>query len=254
LNDGAPSLRTDGSGWEEAERWDDLAEQNGDAGETLFDLFQSASDGPDRLKQHVQGMTRHVRTRKHKRARNVTLDTSSKCGSPDGARRNWTDSEIKLLDLSVKRGLPIRHVEEMLEMMRSPGFNISDIRCSSFRNLLLRLEDDQDSEPEFQCFNLWKEGDGVQKVELYIRDLKSVFLEILTHADVGELDLFFRAIIDHSGNRWYTAHANSGTWWEDKQRRLGSDVAVGAALLYFDGTHIKQNIGVQGCYRKSKRF
>ena len=98
------------------------------------------------------------------------------------------------------------------------------------------------------------EGDGVQKVELYIRDLKSVFLEILTHADVGELDLFFRAIIDHSGNRRYTAHANSGTWWEDKQRRLGSDVEVGAALLYFDGTHIKQNIGVQGCYRKSKRF
>ena len=74
----------------------------------------------------------------------------------------------------------------MLEMMRSPGFNIFDIRCSPFRNLLFRLEDDQDSKPEFQCFHLWKEGDGVQKVELYIRDLKSVFLEILTHADVGE--------------------------------------------------------------------
>ena len=68
-------------------------------------------------------------------------------------------------------------------------------------------------------------------MEFDIRDLKSVFLEILTHADVDELDLFFRAIIDHSGNRWYTAHANSGTWWEDKQRKLGSDVAVGAAVL-----------------------
>ena len=74
----------------------------------------------------------------------------------------------------------------MLEMMRSPGFNIFDIRCSPFRNLLFRLEDDQDSEPEFQCFYLWKGGNGVQKVELYIQDLKSVFLEILTHADVGE--------------------------------------------------------------------
>ncbi len=37
----------DGSGWEEAELWEDLAERNGDAGETLFDLFQSASDGPE---------------------------------------------------------------------------------------------------------------------------------------------------------------------------------------------------------------
>ena len=71
-----PFLRTDGSDWEEAEIWEDLAEQNGDAGETLFDLFQSASDGPDRLKQHVHGMmTCNVRTRMHKRARNVTLDT-----------------------------------------------------------------------------------------------------------------------------------------------------------------------------------
>jgi hypothetical protein len=37
-------LRTDGAGWEEAELWEDLAEQNGDARETLSDLFQSASD------------------------------------------------------------------------------------------------------------------------------------------------------------------------------------------------------------------
>ena len=36
-----------------------LNRQNADAGKTLSDLFQSASDGPDRLKQHVQGMTRH---------------------------------------------------------------------------------------------------------------------------------------------------------------------------------------------------
>ena len=103
MNDAAPSLRANSSGWEEAERWEDLAEQNGDAGETLFDLFQSASDGPDRLKQHVQGMTRHERTRKHKRSRNVTFDMSSRCGSPDGTRHNRTDSEIKLLDLAVKR-------------------------------------------------------------------------------------------------------------------------------------------------------
>ena len=89
-----------------------MAEQNGDAGETLFDLFQSASDGPDRLKQHVQDMTRNVRTRKHKRPRNMTKDT--KCGSPDGDRSNWSDSEIKLLDLAMTGGLPIQHVEEML--------------------------------------------------------------------------------------------------------------------------------------------
>ena len=196
-------------------------------------------------------MKRHERTRKHKRARNATLHMNS--GLQD-IRRNFTATEIKLLDLATKRGWSIAEGEEVISILRCPRFKASDIRSTSFRNLLLRLEEDQDAEPEFRCINLWKEGDGKQKVELLIRDLESVFLEILTHADVGELDLFFRAVIDKRGNRWYTAHANSGTWWEDQQKRLGLDVAVGAALLYFDGTHIKQNIGVQGAYRKSKRI
>ncbi len=219
----------------------------------MFDLFKSASSGPDHLRRHVQGMKSHERTRKHKRARNVTYDMNPGC-NPRDKRRNFTATETRLLDLAIKRGWSTAEGEEVLSFLRSPSFNASDIRCTSFRNLLLRLEEDLDAEPEFRCINLWKEGDGKQKVELHLRDLKSVFLELLTHTNVGELDLFFRAIIDKRGNRWYTAHANSGTWWEDQQTRLGSDVAVGAALLYFDGTHIKQNIGVQGAYRKSKLF
>ncbi len=82
-------------------------------------------------------------------------------------------SESKLIDLATERGLPKEHDgEEILLMMLNP---------------------DQDSEPGFRGINLWREGDEKQKVELHIQDLKNVFLEILTHADVGESDLFLHA-------------------------------------------------------------
>jgi hypothetical protein len=81
--------------------------------------------------------------------------------------------------------------------------------------------------------------------------VKSVVLEIITNVDAGELDPFFHAVIDSDGHRWFTAHANSGTWWEKQQKKVGPDVAIGAALFYLDGVHIKQNIGLQAAYRKS---
>ena len=59
--------------------------------------------------------------------------------------------------------------------------------------MAMMLNPDQDSEPGFRGINLWREGDGKQKLGLHIQDLKNVFLEILTHADVGESDLFLDA-------------------------------------------------------------
>jgi hypothetical protein len=38
---------------------------------------------------------------------------------------------------------------------------------------------------------------------------------------------------------------------EKQQIKVGPDVAIGAAVLYFDGVHIKQNIGLQNAHRKS---
>ena len=144
-------MRTEG--WEDAEAVEDLADSDEDAGGRLFDLFQSASSGPDHLRCHVQGMKSHERTRKHKRARNVTFEMNPGC-YPRDKRRNFTATETRLLDLAIKRGWSTAEGEEVLSFLRSPSFNASDIRCTSFRNLLLRLEEDQDAETEFRCINL----------------------------------------------------------------------------------------------------
>ena len=49
--------------------------------------------------------------------------------------------------------------------------------------LFHKINSDSAAEPEFEVINLWKEGDGQQKVDLFICDLKSVFLEIITSID-----------------------------------------------------------------------
>ena len=43
-----------------------LSESDENAGERVFDLFQSVSSVPDQLQRHVRGMKRHDRTKKQK--------------------------------------------------------------------------------------------------------------------------------------------------------------------------------------------
>ena len=91
-------------------------------------------------------------------------------------------------------------------------------------------------------------------MELFIRDVKNVFLEVITSVDPSELDLYFHAVIDKHGKRWFTVHANSGLWWEKAQKKVGPNVAVGAPLFFIDDVHLKQHIGLQAAYCKSKHL
>ena len=221
----------------------DIDSDIGDEADDHFFLFKAASKGPDALKIYLDGLPRHVR-KKASAARNVTFDLQEPSS-------NLSPTELMLVEIATKRGWTEAEGDEFLAFLQHRDFNASDIASPSFRALFLRLKADSAAEPEFRVVNLWKEGDGEQKVELHYRDVKSVFLEIITNVDAGELDLFFHAVIDSDGHRWFTAHANSGTWWEKQQKKVGPDVAIGAALFYLDGVHIKQNIGLQAAYRKS---
>ena len=91
---------------------------------------------------------------------------------------------------------------------------MSDIKSFTFRSLLARL-DLEESEPEFECFDLWVEEDGEQEVKMHARKFKGLFLEILTDAKIGGVNLFADPKIGKDGNRWFTADANSGTWFQE---------------------------------------
>jgi hypothetical protein len=103
---------------------------------------------------------------------------------------------------------------------------------------------DKGKELTFHCADFWVEEDGELEVKMYYRCFKEVLLEILTDANVGAVDLFSQPIFDKNGRRWFTAHANSGEWWEEVQEKVGPDTAIGAGKVFFDGAHILQNVGV----------
>ena len=63
-------------------------------------------------------------------------------------------------------------------MLRRPEFNIKDVQSTTIVQLLRRLE-----WPFTECavstYNLWKPGDGNQRLELVIPDYLGMFREIM---------------------------------------------------------------------------
>ena len=223
----------------------DLFDERNDA-DDHYSLFKAASQGPDALKDYLEGLPRHARNN-DSRARTLAFDFPAPSSS-------ISTSELMFADLASNRGWTDLEADAVLKVLKDRSFNISEISSNSMRALFHKINSDSAAEPEFEVINLWKEGDRPQKVELFIRDLKGVFLEIITSVDPSELDLYFHAVIDKHGKRWFTVHANSGLWWEKAQKKVGPNVAVGAALFFIDGVHLKQHIGLQAAYCKSKHL
>ena len=104
---------------------------------------------------------------------------------------------------------------------------------------------------QMNMYNLWKEGDGDQKLELVVRDYLEVFREIMRDPCwKGLFDLLFRAIFDDLGNRLVWP-ACSALAWERIQSNLGSLVPIGFLQLYFDATFMGQNFGIESGYVSS---
>ena len=84
-----------------------------------------------------------------------------------------SQSEIMVLKFHQSSGLSQRRGQAFLDMLRHPEFDIKDVQSFTIVQLLRRLK-----QPSKECAvstdNLWKPGDGNQRLELVIRD----YLEI----------------------------------------------------------------------------
>ena len=107
-------------------------------------------------------------TRKDQRVRSLAFDFPATSSS-------ISTSELMLADLASNRGWTDLEGDAVLKVLKDRSFNISEISSNSMRALFHKINSDSAAEPEFEEINLWKEGYGQQKVELFIRDLKSVF-------------------------------------------------------------------------------
>ena len=111
--------------------------------------------------------------------------------------------------------------------MRHPLFNVSDMRSQNIVHLIRRLERPF-QESTVHTYNMWKEGDGNQRLELVVRDFLEVFREIMRNPQwKNHFDLVARAIFDAMGER-LIGPACSALHWERIQTKLQRYDAVGA--------------------------
>jgi hypothetical protein len=109
--------------------------------------------------------------------------------------------------------------QSLLNMMRHPRFNVSDIRSQNIVHLIRRLERPF-QESTVHTYNMWKEGDGNQRLELVVRDFLEVFREIMRNPQWKKhFDLVARAIFDDAGER-LIGPACSALHWERIQSTL----------------------------------
>ena len=131
-----------------------------------------------------------------------------------------------------------------MDTVRHPLFDVKELRSETIVHLLRRLERPF-TDTAVHTYNLWKEGDGNQRLELVVRDFLDVFREIMRSPEWRDhFDLRFQPIFDATGGR-LVGPPSSGLWWERIQKKMQPDSAVGVTQLYFDETFQGQNQGLE---------
>ena len=96
--------------------------------------------------------------------------------------------------------------------------------------------------------NLWKPGDGNQRLDLVIRDYLEMFREIVRDPRWREhFDLASRPSFDARG-RLLIGPPCSALSWERVQTILGKNVAVGVSQLYFNCTFMGPSTRIESQY------
>jgi len=91
--------------------------------------------------------------------------------------------------------------ELFLDTVRHPLFDVKELRSETIVHLLRRLERPF-TDTAVHTYNLWKEGDGNQRLELVVRDFLDVFREIMRSPEWRDhFDLTFQPIFDAVGRR-----------------------------------------------------
>ena len=153
-------------------------------------------------------------------------------------------TELLVADFHEKNHGSQRVGQLLLDMLRHPRFDPKDMRSDNIVHLMRRLERPFQG-TAMHTYNLWKEGDGNQRLELVVRDYLEVFREIMRDPQWKEhFDLVARAVFDGEGER-LIGPACSALWWERIQGKLPPRAALGVSQLYFDGTFMGQNQGLQ---------
>ena len=110
-------------------------------------------------------------------------------------------SKTEIMDLNFYQEgcLSQRRGRALLNMLRHPDFTVGDVQSANIVQLLLRLQR-RFQESVVVAYNLWRPGNGNQRLELVIRDYLEVFREIMRDPRRKDhFNLVARAIFDNGG-------------------------------------------------------
>ena len=159
-------------------------------------------------------------------------------------------TEISVAGFVEKCRLSQSEGQALLDLLRHPQFDVSELHSRNIVQLIRRLERPM-QESTVRTYNMWKEGDGNQRLELVVRDYLEVFREIMRNPQwKNQFDLVARPIFDETGER-LIGPACSALQWERIQAKLPPGAAVGAAQAYFDETFMGDSQGMNMGYLTS---
>ena len=91
-------------------------------------------------------------------------------------------TEIMIADFC-KKGHLTQHLGQiLLDTLKHPPFDAEDIHNKTIVHLLRRFERPF-AETAMHTYNLWKEGDGNQRLDFVVRDYLEVFREIMRNPE-----------------------------------------------------------------------
>ena len=91
-------------------------------------------------------------------------------------------TEIMVARFYKEGHLTLKLGQLFLDTVRHPLFDVKELRSETIVHLLRRLERPF-TDTAVHAYNLWKEGDGNQRLELVVRDFLDVFRKLMRSLD-----------------------------------------------------------------------
>ena len=136
---------------------------------------------------------------------------------PQEASGIITGIEQILKNYASASSLNARDIKRLIEdVLHNPDFNAEDVDT----DMLERLANSIDR-GDLEIISMHREGDGAQKLELFMRPAEKVLLELISDIRLAGCQHFarfaFKEYLDPNGNRLFACHSNGSVYFQPTQ-------------------------------------
>ena len=156
-----------------------------------------------------------------------------------------TRSEFDLAKFCTEERLRKKTSDRLIRMIKQRAFVIEDIHADSIREIEKMISDSSSS--KISEFDLWKKIDGKQDVKGYLRSLRRIIEDLVSHHGYLNLQHLHFEYKEIDGERVFGA-ANGGIWWQITVRQIGAGHVLLALIVFQDGSWVKMSLSCEPIY------